>query len=157
MLLRSEAPITNGFRRSCHSAKASHGWRHWTDNSLFLVLLRQLWQGLPFLSQMSYMHHRLLCRKSSFLLEWAINRRTFAVANKLQRRVKAAAQQSSNKFASAFALHFTCNVKQRKRRLDKRSLTYWNNGHTRKAEEEKTTDGAGGIIIVYHGEHTFYQ
>ena len=36
------------------------------------------------------------------------NRLTFAVANKLQRRVKAAAQQSSNKFDSAFALHFTC-------------------------------------------------
>ena len=35
-------------------------------------------------------------------------RLTFAVANKLQRRVKAAAQQSSNKFDSAFALHFTC-------------------------------------------------
>ncbi len=63
---------------------------------------------------------------------------TFADANKLQRRVKAAAQHSSNKFASAFALHFTCNVKQRKRRFDKRSLTYWNNGHTRKAEEEET-------------------
>jgi len=41
-------------------------------------------------------------------LECAENRLTFAVANKLQRRVKAAAQQSSNKFDSAFALHFTC-------------------------------------------------
>ena len=41
-------------------------------------ILRQLWQGLPFLSQISYMHHRLLCRKSSFLLERGQNRRTFA-------------------------------------------------------------------------------
>ena len=40
--------------------------------------------------------------------------RTFAVANKLQRRVKAAAQHSSNKFGSAFALHFTCIVKSNK-------------------------------------------
>ena len=41
----------------------------------------------------------------------------FADANKLQRRVKAAAQQSSNKFGSAFALHFTCTVNERKRGL----------------------------------------
>ncbi len=36
--------------------------------------------------------------------------RTFAIANKLQWRVKAAAQHSSNKFDSAFALHFTCSL-----------------------------------------------
>jgi hypothetical protein len=47
-------------------------------------------------------------------LESGQNRRTFAIANKLQRRVKAAAQQSSNKFGSAFALHFTCIVNQTK-------------------------------------------
>ncbi len=34
----------------------------------------------------------------------------FAVANKLQRRLKASAQQSSNKFDFAFALHFNCSV-----------------------------------------------
>ena len=42
-------------------------------------ILRQLWQGLPFLSQISYMHHRLLCRKSSFLLERGQNRRNVIV------------------------------------------------------------------------------
>ncbi len=36
---------------------------------------------------------------------------TFAIANKLQWRVKAAAQQNSNKLDSAFALHFTCTRK----------------------------------------------
>ena len=42
----------------------------------------------------------------------------FAVAFEMQRRVKAAAQQSLNKFNSAFALHFTCNVIQRNVTLD---------------------------------------
>ena len=37
----------------------------------------------------------------------------FAVANKLQRRLKASAQQSSNKFDSAFALHFNCTVNKK--------------------------------------------
>ena len=37
-------------------------------------------------------------------------RRTFADANKLRRRVKAAAQHSSSELGSAFALHFTCTV-----------------------------------------------
>ena len=41
--------------------------------------------------------------------------RTFAIANKLQWRVKAAAQHSSNKFGSAFALHFTCSLTTRER------------------------------------------
>ena len=50
-------------------------------------------------------------------LESGKSRRTFAVANKLQRRVKAAAQQSSNKFGSAFTLHFTCIVNQTKQVL----------------------------------------
>ena len=50
-------------------------------------------------------------------LESGKSRCTFAVANKLQRRVKAAAQQSSNKFGSAFTLHFTCIVNQTKQVL----------------------------------------
>ena len=40
--------------------------------------------------------------------EYLSKRRTFAVANKLQRRVKAAAQHSSSELGSAFTLHFTC-------------------------------------------------
>jgi len=44
--------------------------------------------------------------------------RNFAVAFEMQRRVKAAAQQSPNKFDSAFALHFTCTVIQRNVTLD---------------------------------------
>ena len=35
---------------------------------------------------------------------------TFANANKLHRRVKAAAQHSSSELGSASALHFTCHV-----------------------------------------------
>ena len=41
--------------------------------------------------------------------------RNFAIANKLQWRVKAAAQHSSNKFDSAFALHFTCSLTNKER------------------------------------------
>ena len=44
--------------------------------------------------------------------------RNFAVAFEMQRRVKAVAQQSPNKFDSAFALHFTCTVIQRNVTLD---------------------------------------
>ena len=42
--------------------------------------------------------------------EYLSKRRTFAVANKLQRRVKAAVQHSSSELGFAFALHFTCTV-----------------------------------------------
>ena len=34
----------------------------------------------------------------------------FALANKLQERMKAAAQHSTNKFGSAFTLHFICGA-----------------------------------------------
>ena len=51
----------------------------------FLWVLRQLWQGLPFLSQILYMRRMLLCRKSSLLLERAGNRRNFALRNRENR------------------------------------------------------------------------
>jgi len=46
------------------------------------IFLRQLWQGLPFLPQISYMRRMLLRRKSSYLLKRCGNRRTFASAIK---------------------------------------------------------------------------
>ena len=54
----------------------------------------------------------IICAKLAYPQSAVLKCRTFAVANKLQRRVKAAAQQSSNKFGSAFALHFTCTVNE---------------------------------------------
>ncbi len=36
--------------------------------------------------------------------------RNFALANKLQERIKAAAQHSSSELGSAFTLHFICIV-----------------------------------------------
>ena len=37
--------------------------------------------------------------------------RNFALANKLQERIKAAAQHSSSELGSAFTLHFICSTK----------------------------------------------
>jgi len=48
------------------------------------VVLRQIWQGLPFLPQISYLRHRLFWRKGFLLLFCAKIHRNFAVANKLQ-------------------------------------------------------------------------
>ena len=48
-------------------------------------------------------------RKSN---EYPSKSHTFAAANRLHRRVKAAAQHSSSELGSAFALHFTCHCKQ---------------------------------------------
>jgi hypothetical protein len=45
--------------------------------------------------------------------KWGRGCRIFAIAFEMQRRVKAAAQQSANKLDSAFALHFTCIVERR--------------------------------------------
>jgi hypothetical protein len=46
------------------------------------------------------------------LLESAFIFCTFAIANKLRWRVKAAAQHSSSELGSAFALHFTCTCNE---------------------------------------------
>ena len=50
-------------------------------------------------------------RKNTAFPKGKLFSRTFAIANKLQWRVKAAAQQNSNNLDSAFALHFTCTRK----------------------------------------------
>ena len=50
-------------------------------------------------------------QSESILADIRAKCRIFALAFEKQARVKAAAQHSSNKFGSAFALHFTCSVK----------------------------------------------
>ena len=113
---------------SSHTAQFSFCECKYKKNSLILQVKRQdfvLWPLFVVSSPPRRNNSEKIWPK---FLESGKSRCTFAVANKLQRRVKAAAQQSSNKFDSAFALHFTCIVNQNKRHLsDKTNNKKFNN------------------------------
>ena len=67
-----------------------------SPESFYSRILRQLWQGLPFLPQVSYMRRMLLRRESSFLLDGARNRHTFASSKPRQSKQKLKRKQRRN-------------------------------------------------------------
>ena len=84
------------------------------------TLKKNIW-FLQKLSQISKTLQETL--RNATAMEFYFRRRffmpNFAVANKLQRRVKAAVQHSSSDLGSAFTLHFTCTRKSDDSRLIK--------------------------------------